>query len=512
MKTIYVDGKSLSIDVVNEVALNKNIKVKIKDSAKTKIIKARKLIEKMVKDNKVVYGLTTGFGEFKSVVIDPKQTEELQTNLIISHSIGVGEAFDEPTIRAAALIRANSLVQGNSGIRVETIESVLDIINSNIFPYIPSQGSVGASGDLSPLSHMILCRMGLGEAWVLGKRESSESVLKKLNLKPLVLTSKEGLALNNGTAFMSSIACLNIKKAEKLIKLSDISAAMSLESAMGTLTAYDSKIHKLRPHSGQIKTSNNVRKICKNSEIMESHKNCNRVQDSYSLRCVPQVHGAVKDTLNYVKSVISTEINSVTDNPLIFCETNQVLSGGNFHGEPIAFVMDFLSIAISELANISDRRIFKLLTSYTSEGLPSFLIPSKNAGLSSGYMIAQYTTAALISENKVLSHPASVDSIPTSADQEDHVSFGMTSAKKCRTIINNVEQVLSIELMCAAQALDFRKPLNAGEGSRVSHKNIRKVISHLETDRVLYKDLEKVNEITDKIILDVEKAVGKLEV
>ncbi len=508
--SFLIDGHSLTINDVNQIAHNKNSQVQINEKALERIKQSRQIVEDAVAENRVIYGLTTGFGEFKNVVIDPAQTKELQDNLIMSHSTGVGEPFSEAVVRAAVLIRANSLANGNSGVRISTINSLLDIINYNLYPFVPSRGSVGASGDLAPLSHLVLARMGLGEFIVDHKRVDAVDVLKEKNLQPLVLTSKEGLALNNGTAFMSAIACLNINKTEQLIKLSDITAAMTLEAAMGTLAASDPKIHKARPHQGQIKTADNLNRLSGGSEIMESHRNCGRVQDSYSLRCTPQVHGAIKDTFNHVKSVISVEINSTTDNPLIFPETNQVISGGNFHGEPIAFVMDFLAIAVSEIGNLSDRRIFKLLTSHTNEGLPSFLIPKEKAGLNSGFMISQYTTAALTAENKVLAHPASVDSIPTSADQEDHVSFGMTAAIKAKKIVENVEHIVAIELMAAAQALDFKKPLLPGRGTRIARDLVRNQVPFWETDRIFYKDLEKVEKITKEVVAKTEESIGKL--
>lgn len=509
-QNFLIDGHSLTIEDVNQVAYNKNSKIQIAQTALERIKQSRQIVEDAVAQDKVIYGLTTGFGEFKNVVIDHSQTKELQDNLIMSHSIGVGEPFSESIVRAATLIRANSLSNGNSGVRLSTIEALLDIINHNLYPFVPSRGSVGASGDLAPLSHLVLARMGLGEFIVDHKRVPAAEVLKEKNLQPLILTSKEGLALNNGTAFMSAIACLNIVKTEQLIKLSDITAAMSLEAAMGTLSASDPKIHKARPHQGLIKTADNLLRLSGGSEIMESHRNCGRVQDSYSLRCTPQVHGAIKDTFNHVKSVIATEINSTTDNPLIFPETGQVISGGNFHGEPIAFVMDFLAIAVSEIGNLSDRRIFKLLTSHTNEGLPSFLIPKEKAGLSSGFMISQYTTAALTAENKVLAHPASVDSIPTSADQEDHVSFGMTAALKAKKVVENVEHIVAIELMCATQALDFKQPLLPGRGTRIARDIVRAQIPFLETDRILYKDLEKVEKTTREVVNKTEEAIGKI--
>ncbi|MFA5358415.1 MAG: histidine ammonia-lyase [Patescibacteria group bacterium] len=512
MHELEIDGHSLTIKDVYEVAVNNNFKVRVADSAREKIFKARQLVEKAVDEKRLIYGLTTGFGEFKKVAIDKDQTVQLQKNLITSHSIGVGEPFSQAVVRAAVLIRANSLAHGNSGVRLETIEALLDIINYNIYPFVPSQGSVGSSGDLAPLSHLVLCRMGLGEVLVDGQRKESGEFLSGFGLEPLILTSKEGLALNNGTAFMTAVAVLNIVKAQNLIKLADIVTGMSVEVLMGTAAACDHKIHDLRPHQGQIDSADNIRRVCANSEIMESHKHCDRVQDAYALRCSPQVHGAVKDVWRYAYSVVLTEINSVTDNPLIFPDQDEVISGGNFHGEPIAIAMDCLAIGMSELANISDRRIFRLLTGFLNEGLPAFLIPKDKGGLHNGFMIAQYTSASLVSENKVYSHPASVDSIPTSADQEDHVSMGTIAARKLIKIIDNVEQVLAIELMCATQAIDFRQPLKAGSGSFLAHQVVRGVVDFLAEDRPLYRDLEKIVKILPRVINIVEEEIGKIKV
>ncbi len=510
MREISIDGHSLTFDDIAAVAWRRDVRVKVADRAKEKIFASRRVVDEAVRDGKIVYGLTTGFGEFKNKYISADQTEELQRNLIISHSIGTGPALPESVVRAAALVRANSVASGYSGVRLETIEAILDIINHDLYPFVPSQGSVGASGDLAPLSHLVLTRIGLGEMIVGGKRVPSGPVLAQAGLAPLVLSSKEGLALNNGTSFMTALGVIALLNSRQLAKIADIVAGMTVEACLGSIVPFNARIHALRPHPGQIATGDNILRLCQSSAIVESHKNCDRVQDSYSLRCIPQVHGAVKDAIGYVSGVLEREINSVTDNPLVFPEDGVIYSGGNFHGEPLAIAYDFLAIAIAELANISERRTFKMLSPHLSEGLPAFLIPADKAGLSSGYMIAQYTAAALVNENKTLAHPASVDSIPTSASQEDHVSFGMTAANKLQRIVANVERVLAIELMCAAQALDFKQPLPPGAGSAVARDVIRQHIPFLASDRVLYPDLEAMLPLIPQIIRQVEKQVGPL--
>jgi|GEM_PF-1584 len=496
---ITINGNNLTLDTVYNVAYNSNMRVLIAKSAQQKVAESRAVIEQIIKQGQIVYGVNTGFGSFKDRIINSEQTEELQTNLIKSHAIGVGPFFSEPEVRAAILIRANSLIKGYSGIRIQVAESLLNLLNHNIYPYIPQQGSVGSSGDLAPLSHLVLVMMGEGEVLINNKRKPALETLKQNNIKPIKLSYKEGLALNNGTAFMTAVAALNIYNARLLLEWSDNSLAMSLEALRGTLDAYHNNVQEIRPHPGQIETARTIRNLCQNSQLIGPGNGYNNIQDSYSLRCAPQIHGAVKDTYNAVRKVIEIELNSTTDNPLVFPDQNKVISSDNFDGQPISTAMDSLAIAISELGTISERRIAKLVDPNYSNGLPAFLIPTNQAGLSSGFMIAQYTAAALVAENKVLSHPVSNDSIPTSANQEDHVSFGTIAARKCRDIITNTEKIIAIELMCAAQGLDFHQPLLPGLGVKKIYNLIRQKVTFLDQDRILYKDLEKILEIMKQL-------------
>lgn len=512
MNQLSLKGDDLTIEEVVEVAMDPSVRVTVAEEAKTQIAESRKFVEDALTAEKVIYGLTTGFGYFKNVKIDPARRDELQENLIMSHAAGVGKPLSQEVVRAMMLVRANSLIKGYSGVRSLLIDALLDLLNKNICPYIPEVGSLGASGDLAPLAHLSLVLLGKGEAIVGGVNIPALQALESVNLKPIRLSAKEGLALTNGTAMMTGMACLNLYRAEQLAKIADIGGAMSLEAMMGSMTPFHPRIHEVRAHSGQRQCSQNIRKLCRESQIIESHVNCGRVQDAYSLRCIPQVHGAVRDTLAHVRRVLEIEINSATDNPLIFPEEQTSRSAGNFHGEPIAFAMDFLSIAVAELANISERRIAKMVDQANSEGLPAFLIPKEQAGTSSGFMILQYTAAALVSENKTLAHPDSVDSIPTSANQEDHVSMGAAAARHARDIIRNAQHVLGIELMTAAQALDFRKPLTPGDGCRAAYEHIRAQVPFAEKDRIFYPDLQVINRMIEEgsILEVVENAVGKL--
>lgn len=476
------------------IILGKDVCVRIKRS--------RNIVEEAVNSGKAVYGVTTGFGKLKNQFISKDKVEELQENLIRSHAVGIGEPYSQDETRAILFVRLLSLAQGYSGVRLDVLEKIIELLNKNIVPRVPSQGSVGCSGDLAPLSHISLVLLGRGEVFYKGKIVPTDRIFKKLKIEPIVLREKEGLALNNGTSVMTAIAALNLSRALNLAKTADIVGAITLETAMGTLTAFSDDIQKVRSHDGQKKVARNFQKLCEKSEIMESHKKCARIQDSYTLRCIPQVHGAARDAIEYCKEKIEIELNSATDNPLIFPESGEIKSGGNFHGEPIALAMDFLAIALSELGNISERRTFKLLTPELNEGLPPFLIGSKEIGLNSGLMITQYVSASLVAENKVYAHPVSVDSIPTSANQEDHVSFGTIAANKCRKIIDNLENILAIELLCATQAAEFRKPLRLGRGSQIVFKEIRKNVKKLKEDRALYMDIEKIrNVIREKMLI-----------
>jgi len=503
---IKIDGSSLSLKDVVLVSRNRKT-VELDSSAVEGINNSRGFVEKILAENRVVYGITTGVGELANSLIQPKDVEKLQLNLIRSHATNVGEPFTEDVVRAIMLLRANALAKGFSGVRLTVIEMLLSLLNHSVYPHIPCKGSVGASGDLSPLAHLALVLIGEGECLVNGKRVDSITVLKKKGIKPVKLMAKEGLALINGTQVMAAIGCLVVQEADLLMKNAQIAGAMSLEALKGTSRAFDEKIHRVRPHAGQISCAANMRRIVAGSPIIASHVNCDKVQDAYTLRCIPQVYGAIMDTIEYAKKVLQVEINSATDNPLIFADEEEVISGGNFHGEPLAFIMDYLGIALSEIGSISERTIDRLVNPHIS-GLPPFL--ASKSGLNSGFMISQYTAAALVSENKILAHPASVDSIPTSAGQEDHVSMGCIAARHAWEILHNVENVLAIEMLCAAQGVDFHK-LKPGKGTAAAHKNIRKHISHVDDDRVLYKDIEMVRDmiVSGEIVEAVEKVIGE---
>lgn len=508
---VILSGKALIIEEVVRVARGRE-RVFVSETARAALQKSRDFVDRLVSQRRPVYGVTTGFGSFKDVAISPEQTATLQANLIRSHATGVGDPLSEDAVRAAIVVRVNSLVRGHSGVRQEVIDRLLDLLNHDVYPFVPSKGSVGSSGDLAPLSHIVLTIMGEGEAIVDGKRCPTVDVLRDKGLHTVTLMSKEGLALNNGTAVQTGIGALAVYDAMRLAKIFDVAYAMSLEVLMGSVAASDSRVHALRPHPGQVTVASNTRRLCEGSEIIESHKNCGRVQDAYSLRCAPQVHGASRDTIGYVASVIQRELNSVTDNPLLFPDDDVAISAGHFHGEPIAQVMDFLKIGVCELANISERRVARLTDSALSEGLPAFLVPKDQGGLSSGFMIPQYVAAALVSENKVLAHPASVDSIPTSANQEDHVSMGTIAARQAAEIVANAKQVAAIELLCAAQAADFRAPLRLGRGTDAAYRLIRSHVPFMAQDRILYTDIEQIAALfPDALLGAVEGAVGKMD-
>ncbi len=487
----------LTTDLVSKLTENPKIKVSLSKNAKLAVAESRRVVDNMVKNRQVVYGITTGFGNFKNKFIEPSQVEELQLNLIRSHSTGVGEYLTPDQVRSALIVRLNSLAQGYSGVRPDFLNFLIEIINKNVIPVVPSQGSVGSSGDLAPLSHMGLVLMGRGKAWDNGKIISGAEALKKAKLKPIVFGAKEGLAWNNGTAVMTGMACLIVERVRTLLIIADLAAALSIEAVCGVTGSLDERIHKIRPHQGQILSAKNILKFLAGSKLVNSIPN--RVQDSYSLRCSPQVHGASRDAISYVEKVVDVEINSVTDNPIIFADTKEAISGGNFHGEPIAIAMDTLGIAVSEIANISERRNAKLVDANTSEGLPMFLISPEKAGLNNGLMISQYTAASLVSENKVLAHPASVDSIPTSANQEDHVSMGTIATRKAWKILENAENVLAIELMTAAQALEFRDTKKLGKITGEVYRMIRSKVKKLDSDRELTDDIYAIKKLFTRL-------------
>ncbi len=505
---VVVDGESLTIEDVVQVARYKE-PVVLHESAIPRIKRSRSVVENAIKTGNVVYGVNTGFGDLSDVSINKDDLARLQVNLIRSHSAGVGPPFSKEVVRGMMLLRANALTKGYSGVRPEVIETLIEMLNKDVIPVVPQQGSVGSSGDLAPLAHMALVLIGEGEAYISEKIVSGGEALRKAGIKPLVLQAKEGVALINGTQPMSSVGVITVYDSLKLIHDATIASSLSLEALRGSRAASDERLHSIRPHEGQIDVAAAQRKILLDSEINQSHADCGKVQDAYSLRCIPQVFGASLDTIRYVYSVLETEINSATDNPLVFGEDGVVISGGNFHGQPVALAMDFLGIAISEIASIAERRINRLLNPHLSE-LPAFL--TTESGLESGMMIAQYTAAALVSENKVLAHPASVDSIPTSADQEDHVSMGTIAARKAANILENTRNVIAIEYMCACQGIDFLAPLKPSEPLYEAYKTIRNLIPKLEDDRPLSPDISRILELmkSGEIIASVESISGPI--
>ena len=505
---IVLNGNDFFLEDLVDIARN-NVGIKISVESESRINKARDLVDKWVKNGERIYGVTTGFGALSEVTISYEDTKKLQKKILLSHAAGIGTHMEEDVVRAMMALRVNDFCRGNSGLRLETIEKLSQVLNAGIVPLIPEKGSVGASGDLVPMAHLALVLIGEGEAFVDGIRMSGARALRKKSIKSLVLEAGEGIALINGTQFMIALGCLALHDALNICKHADIAASMSLETLMGTRAAFDPRIHAARPHTGQIKAAGNMLRITENSDIISSHQDCSRVQDAYTLRCSPQVHGASWDAFDYVDKVVKVEMNSSTENPLIFSESEEFLSGGNFHGQPLALACDFLSIAIAELANISERRIERLVNPQLS-GLPAFLV--EDGGLNSGFMIAQYVAASLVSENKVLAHPASVDSIPTSANMEDHVSMGAFAARKCRDIVANTEEVIAIELLCAAQGIDLFTNIKAGDGTLAAYDVIRSKVDYMKEDRFLSADIAKMKDLlrSGSIVKAVEDKVGEL--
>jgi len=502
VRRVLIDGNNLTIEEVVAVARN-YAQVKIPERVKERVIKCRQIIEEFVKEKRIIYGVTTGFGALSKVVIPSESVRKLQSNLIKSHSTGVGKPLSRDATRALMLLRANTLAKGNSGIRLETLETLVQMINKGVHPVIPEKGSVGASGDLVPLAHMALVIIGEGEAEYKGTVMSGKEAMEEARISPIELDAKEGLALINGTQLMTAIGALAVYDAERLVKTAEIATAMSLEALCGISDAFDERIQQLRPHQGQIVSAQNIRLLVDGSKLVKSSSEAikeheREPHDPYCLRCAPQVLGGVRDAIAYVRKVIETEINSATDNPLILVEDKECISAGNFHGQPIAIALDLLGIALATVGNISERRIARLVDEKLNLGLPTFLVKKKGEiGLHSGFMIAQYTAASLASENKVLAHPASVDSIPTSANFEDFVSMGPIAAIKAMHILDNVKYILAIELLCAAQGVDFRGPNKLGKGTRMVYSAIRKVVPMLEEDRVLHKDVEAIAKLIE---------------
>jgi histidine ammonia-lyase len=498
LNALHISGDDLTLEAVHEVAAERR-PVLLSPDARTAVDRARAVVDDIVATNKLAYAITTGVGKLSDVRIAGDQIRELQVNLVRSHAVGVGEPLSMAETRAMMLLRANSLAKGYSGVRGVVIDTLCEMLNRGVTPFVPSQGSVGASGDLAPLAHLALALIGEGECFdVAGKRISSGDALKQTQIKPLVLEAKETISLINGTQGMLAVGTLALLAAETLVDSADVLGGLCCDALKGTDAAFDERIHKARPHSGQMKTAANLRRMLEGSEIRESHRTCGRVQDAYSLRCIPQVHGAVRDTLAHCREVFEIEANSAVDNPLVFITEaknfkGDVISGGNFHGEPLAFALDFLGIALSALAGISERRIERLVNPALSEGLPPFL--AQGAGLNSGFMMPQVTAAALVSENKVLAHPASVDSITTSGNKEDYVSMGMTAATKLKRIVENTRNVLAIEAMAVAQAIDFLAPLKTSKRGQAAHAAIRSVCPVVDKDRAMYKDFARLAEL-----------------
>ncbi|OLB23625.1 MAG: histidine ammonia-lyase [Acidobacteriales bacterium 13_2_20CM_55_8] len=500
MKALHINGNDLALHAVREVAVDRR-PVLLDPDAREAVNRARAVVDALVANNKVSYAITTGVGKLSDARIAGDQIRELQTNLVRSHSVGVGEPLSISETRAMMLLRANSLSKGYSGVRYVVIDALCEMLNRGVTPMVPSQGSVGASGDLAPLAHLALSLIGEGECVdEKGQRIASAEALRRAQIKPLVLEAKEAVSLINGTQGMLAVGVLAWLSAETLVDSADVIGALTLDALRGTDVAFDERIHKVRPHNGQLTTATNLRKMLEGSQLRDSHRDCDRVQDAYSLRCMPQVHGAVRDTLTHCREVMEIEVNSAVDNPLVFVKNpkqadgeGDVLSGGNFHGEPLAFVLDFLGIALSALAGISERRIERLVNPALNEGLPPFLAPG--AGLNSGFMMPQVTAAALASENKVLAHPASVDSITTSGNKEDYVSMGMTASLKLKRIVENTRNVMAIEAMAAAQALDFLAPLKTSKRGQAAHAAIRAVCPTMDRDRVMYQDFVRIAEV-----------------
>ncbi|MGJ8745919.1 histidine ammonia-lyase [Polaribacter sp.] len=487
----------LSLKTVNEIA-NGTLQAIITDNAKEKINSCRNKVETITKNNKAVYGINTGFGPLCDVQISPEETNLLQKNLLITHAVGVGENIDKKLSKIMMICKVHALCQGYSGVRLELIERIIYFIENNLLPTVPKQGSVGASGDLAPLSHLFLPIIGEGDFWINDKMIPAKDVLKKHNIQPLELQAKEGLGLINGTQFILAHTITGLLKMEYLLDLADVAGAMSIEGYKGSSSPFKAELHRIRPFKGSIKVAERMRNLFKDSQNITSHENCERVQDPYSMRCIPQVHGASRNAFYHLLELAEIEMNSVTDNPIVLSET-EAISGGNFHGQPLAMALDYCSIAASELGNIADRRCYLLIEG--KYGLPRLL--TKSGGLNSGFMIPQYTTAALVTENKSLCFPPSADSIPTSLGQEDHVSMGSISGRKLNQILENLEKILAIELMYAAQALEFRRPNTFSEILEKNHAIIRTKVDKLEEDRLLKDDINNMIQLvkSEKLIV-----------
>jgi histidine ammonia-lyase len=490
---MQLDGQKLSLEEIEGVAHGATERVVLSEGARARMEASRRAVEQIIADGQVVYGINTGFGKLSDYCVPPDELRELQLNLVRSHSCGVGPALSEAETRAMMLLRANVLALGFSGARPVVAETLLSMIERGVCPLIPEKGSVGASGDLAPLAHLALACIGEGEAAYRGERMTGGEALRRAEIAPLELEAKEGLALLNGTQAMAGVGALALCRAERLARAADVAGAMSLEALRGTPAAFDERIHRARPHAGQQQVAAHLRELLTDSEIRASHvENDPRVQDAYSLRCMPQVHGAARDALAHARASVEIETGSATDNPLVFADTQDVISGGNFHGAPLAIAFDYAAIALVHLGNICERRTDRLVNPDKNEGLPPFL--TSQAGVASGYMVPQIVSVALLNECKVLAHPASTDNLPTDGDKEDHVSMGMTAATKLRQIVENIEHVVAIELLAAAEGLEYRAPLLPGRGVERAHRAVRSHVPRLTRDRALSDDIEKIAE------------------
>jgi len=487
---LELDGQQLALEEVAAVG-DGRVGVSLAAGARERMGASRAVVERIVSEGRVVYGVNTGFGKLSDIRIAPEELRELQLNLVRSHACGVGPPLSEAETRALMLLRANVLAVGLSGARAAVAETLLEMLERGVHPVIPEKGSVGASGDLAPLSHLALACIGEGEAFFQGERLAGGEALRRAGVEPLRLEAKEGLALLNGTQALTAVGALALHRARRLARAADVAGAMTLEALKGTPAAFDARVHAARPHRGQQEVAARLRELLAESEIRASHAEGDpRVQDAYSLRCMPQVHGAVRDAVAHAGRAVEVETGSATDNPLVFAETGEVISGGNFHGAPLAFAFDYAAVAITSLGNICERRIERLVNPDMNEGLPAFL--TSRPGVSSGYMVAQIAAVALLNECKVLAHPASVDNLPTDGGKEDHVSMGMTAATKLRAIVENVEHVVSIELLCAAEGLEYRAPLRPGRGVERAHQRVRAHVPRLTRDRPLAPDFEQI--------------------
>ena len=511
MRTIVLDGESLGyadLRALSRDFLQRDVRLKAAPAALRRVKKSRDIVDRAIREGRVVYGINTGFGRLSDTRIDPKQLEELQEKLLLSHSAGMGIPIHEVGVMIA--LRANALLIGYSGVTAGLVRHLVDLYNRGVIPVILDQGSVGASGDLAPLAQLGAAMLGHGEAFVGTKKYTAAAALRRARLAPYRFRPKEALSLINGTPFTAALLARVLADAEELFKLADIAGAMSLEALKGSLKPFDPRFHKHRPHPGQLATAHNIRSLLLHSEVLESHRQCQKVQDAYSLRCIPQVHGAARDAWSYARDILVREANSVTDNPMVF-ENGDILSGGNFHGQSLAQAADFLTTSLVSLANISERRIDRMTNPEMSE-LPAFLV--EESGLNSGYMMVQVAAAAVAAECRAEASPASVHSIPTGASKEDHVPMSPIAVRKCRRVLDQVRKVIGMELLCAAQGLDFLRPLQPGNGVRAAHDRLRREIPPLTADRYLRPELDQVTSVYSKlpeeILRAVEKAIGPL--